>query len=317
MNDLDFASFVRSMGLRPRRSVVPDGRWHRCGTEDKPKGTNGAYKLAVDGRIGFVQDWATMDQPATWRAGKDAELPAFDIDAFRDGQRKAMEASRRATAAARSFYALCAPLRGGHPYLDAHGLDMRGCHGLKFDDDGWLVVPCLKGRQIMSLQRIAPDGTKLFWKGASVAGTTYRIERSNATVTVLCEGLATGLACFAALPQCRVIVAWNAGNLAGLEDIPPGLAVVAADNDHGTEDKRGVNPGLEAAEKAAHRLGCGIAYPEGIKGTDWADARQEWYAAKVEMRGKYETRAQVQRAVDAAIGQELMKRARFVAQGGG
>lgn len=309
-----FDDFIRGLGLIPR-GIAPDGKWRRCGTQEQPRKRNGAYKLALGGRIGWAQDWSTMSEPAEWRVGKDAKLPAFDVDAFRRGQQEAREAARLATLEARAFYERCAELRGGHPYLEAHGLDMRGCLGLKVDSRGWLVVPCLRGSAVMSLQRIAPDGTKLFWKGASVAGTTYRIERPGATVNVLCEGLATGLACYAALPTCRVIVTWNAGNLASVSDVPPGLSVIAADNDHWTEDRRGFNPGIEAAEKAAERLGCGVAYPRGIQGTDWSDYRQETYAERVERRGKYETRAQVRRAVDAEIGRELMRQARFVAQG--
>lgn len=305
-----FDEFVRSMGLIPR-GIAADGKWRRCGTQEHPRKRNGAYKLAVDGRVGFVQDWATMTEPAIWRPDREADIPEFDVDAFRRAQREAEEAQRIAASDARSFYERCKPVRGGHPYLDRQGLDMRGCHGLKVDDDGWLVVPCLKAGQVMSVQRIAPDGAKRFWKGASVAGTSYRVEHPGATVNVLCEGLATGLACYAALPHARVIVAWNAGNLAMIEDVPPGLTVIAADNDHGTEERTGTNPGLEAAERAAERLGCGIAFPDGIDGTDWADARREWYEARVEMRSKYETRAQVARLVDSTIARALMKRAVF------
>jgi putative DNA primase/helicase len=220
-----------------------------------------------------------------------------------------------ATEAARSFYSECLPLRGGHPYLEAHGLDMRGCEGLKVDPDGWLVVPCLRGRSVTSVQRIAPDGTKRFWPGASVAGTTYRIERRSATLTVLCEGLATGLACFAAAPITSVVVAWNAGNLARLDMALQGLAVIAADNDHGTEERTGTNPGIEAARKAADSLGCGIAWPEGITGTDWSDYRNELVEERRSAARKYETEAQIKRDVDARIRSALMREAKYVARG--
>lgn len=309
----DFPSFVRSMGIRPLKPISPDGKWYRCPTESHPKRRNGAYKLALDGRIGWAQDWAHHDSPVTWRAGEDADVPEFDPGKMRAAWREHDRKRKAAIQAAREFYAQCEPLRGGHPYLEAHGLDMRGCKGLKVDGEGWLVVPALKGTAMQSLQRIAPDGTKRFWKGAPVAGTAYTVDRRAATVNVLCEGLATGLACFAALPTCRVIVAWNAGNLSKV-DVPPGLTVVAADNDHGTEEERGFNPGIQAAQEAAEEIGCGIAFPEGIEGTDWADYREERTEQMNQRKQPHQTRGELRRIVDGEIGRALMRGARFVAR---
>lgn len=309
----DFTAFLRSLGLRPG-TIAPDGKWRRCATESKPKKRNGAYKLLPGGAMGFAQDWESMSEPATWRPDKQS-VPDFDRAAFRRHQQEAREQQRKAIVAARGFYAGCRPLRGGHPYLDAHGLSMRGCEGLRVDDDGWLVVPCYRGRDVTSLQRIAPDGTKRFWPGAPVAGTTYTIERPSATLTVLCEGLATGLAIYAAAPISRVVVTWNTGNMTRLEMQLQGLAVIAADNDHGTAEKIGTNPGIEAARKAAERLGCGVCWPEDVRGTDWADLRSERIAERKEMARKYETEAQIRRDVDSHIRSELLRAAKFVARG--
>ena len=72
-----------------------------------------------------------------------------------------------------------------------------------------------------------------------------------------------------------------------------GIGVVCADNDHKTEQRIGSNKGIEAGKKAAENMGCGIAYPEGIKGSDWADAIDEfgpdalrWIARKINMKAK-------------------------------
>jgi putative DNA primase/helicase len=307
----DFPEFVRSLGLRPRRAVSPDGKIHRCPTAEKPKGRNGAYFWAIDGRMGWAQDWATMDEPATWTANGDTQLPEVDHEAlrkaWREQERKTAEAIRRA----RAYYDKSEPLRGGHPYLDSHDLDMTGCYGLRVDRRGWLVIPARKSRHIMTVQRVSPEGDKRFFPGAPVSGTSYRIEgRKRAAVTVICEGLATGLALFRAVPHCRVIVAWHTGNLAKVEDIPTGLATFAADNDHGTEATRGINPGIKAAKEAAEALGCGFAYPEGIQGTDWSDYRQE----RVAEIGPpiFGSMAVTYRRVDAEIAREIMASARFV-----
>jgi putative DNA primase/helicase len=307
----DFESFLRSLGLRPR-TIAADGRWRRCPTESHPKKRNGAYKLAPDGRVGWAQDWSTMSEPVTWRPGADAELPELDVAAYQRRQEDAQREAEHATAAAREFYETAAPLRGSHPYLEAHGLDMRGCEGLRVDSLGWLVVPAMVGRTLMSVQRISPTGEKRFWTGAPIGGTCYVIDRPGAPVTVLCEGLATGLACFAAMPHARVVIGWNAGNLVAIPARElTGLVVIAADNDHETEARIGKNPGLEAARKAAEVLGCGIAYPTGIRGSDWCDYRMERLAARLEQKGRWATPSLVQGAVDAEIRAALMREARF------
>jgi phage/plasmid primase-like uncharacterized protein len=83
--------------------------------------------------------------------------------------------------------------------------------------------------------------------------------------------------------------------------------VIAADNDHGTEERTGTNPGIQAAQEAAQALSCGVAHPEGIRGTDWADARQEW-AAIAESKGDRTPT----RTADAQIRGKIMAQARFV-----
>jgi phage/plasmid primase-like uncharacterized protein len=112
-----------------------------------------------------------------------------------------------------------------------------------------------------------------------------------------------------------VIVAWNAGNLAKLDMALQGLAVIAADNDHGTEERTGTNPGIEAARKAADSLGCGVAWPDGITGTDWSDYRNELVEERRSAARKYETEAQIKRDVDARIRSALMREAKYVARG--
>lgn len=311
----DFAAFLRALGLRPG-TIAADGRWRRCPTEDHPKKRNGAYKLATDGRVGFAQNWASMTEPEVWWAERETGLPRPDPEALNRAWAEQRRKTAEAVRAARAFYDGCASLRGGHPYLEAHGLGMDGCTGLRVDRHGWLVVPAMRDGHLLSVQRIAPDGEKRFWTGAPVAGTSYRITHPNrrGTVTVLCEGLATGLACYAAcMTVLQVIVAWNAGNLARTPEQPTGLVVVAADNDHETAHRTGKNPGLEAAQQAAATIGCGVAYPVGITGTDWADYRQERLAARCATAGKYDTRAMLQRAVDSEIARELMRNAKFVA----
>ena len=178
--------------------------------------------------------------------------------------------------------------------------------------DGWLWVPAWKGQSLMSLQKISPTGEKRYWPNAPIGGAYHLLERQNATITVLCEGLATGLAVFAACPAARVYVCFDAGNMARVQIPLRGLAVVAADNDLATFDRLGRNPGLDAARAVSERTGCGIAAPEGIVGTDWCDFRMEKRADAMARRGRFQSEGQVLKAVDEVIARDISRAAKFV-----
>ena len=306
---MNFLEFARAHGLIVD-DVVADGLWHRVPTEDHPRKRNGALKLAADGRIGWIQDHATHPEPLTWRPDRETVIP-IDFAAIARRRAEARRALVDATQAARRFYADCKPLQGGHPYLESHGLRMDGCFGLRIDGDGWLVVPVMLDRNLMSVQRIGPDGEKRFWPGASVKAASYRIDRVEASITVLCEGLATGLAVFVAAPLTRVVVCFDAGNLPRVAIPRRGLVVVAADNDHGTQARLGHNPGMEAAQKAADALGCGVAAPAGIGGTDWCDFRRERLAGLMVARPDARE-GDLRRAVDAEVAAAMMRCAKFL-----
>ncbi|QYF95214.1 hypothetical protein KY495_08695 [Massilia sp. PAMC28688] len=79
----------------------------------------------------------------------------------------------------------------------------------------------------------------------------------------LLESFATRLTIFHALPNCRVIVAFNAGNLPVVAERMQRFAmgVVCADNDWETLARRGFSPGLDEAGKAAAILGGGHGLP--------------------------------------------------------
>lgn len=313
----DFESFCRDAGLLPR-DIVADGHWRRCPTESHPRARNGAYKLSNDGGLGLAQDWAIHSEPLVWRPGKETPAHHIDYQAIERRREGARRKLAQATAEALEFYQSCQPLIGGHPYLHGKNLDMAGGEGLRLDRDGWIVIPMWCGRRFSSVQRISDSGEKRFWPGASTKGAQFNIERHGAALTVLCEGLATGLAIFAAVPTCRVIVAFNAGNLVRVAETLPrrGMAVVAADNDHATESRIGTNPGLKSAQEAAGVLGCSIAAPTGIIGTDWLDYRNERVAERIEVAGATMRRGQsessIRRAVDAEISAAMMRGARLL-----
>ena len=275
---MNFHSFLESIGLVPPLSIAP-GKWMRCRTVDKPRKKNGSFKLADDGRVGFAINYATMAETAMWRPESLPGKPEpYDFSASAARLEQQRQEYQLATNGAREYYDKAAPLKGGHPYLEKKGLTMMGCRGLRVDTTGRMIIPMTRNGWLMSVQTILPDGEKRFYAGAPVKGTHYRIERPNSVITILCEGLATGLTLFAAVQNATVIVAFTSGNMEAMaRDLDwHGLCVVAADNDETTERKIGHNPGLVAATKAANVIGCGLAIPycKG-EGNDWNDYFQE------------------------------------------
>lgn len=266
----DFATTLRAAGLRPR-DIVADGRWRRCATDDKPTKRNGAYCLNADGR-GAWRNWALDDQVSTWTDG-DARRAAPVDPAVAERRRQQERAQRiQAIRSARVFWNHARPSRLLHPYLERKGLSVLGTVGLR-EHDGLLVVPVLWRGSVISVQTITVDGTKRFWPGAPVKGGHFEIQRQRPAVTVIVEGLATGLAVFQCVRNARVIVAFDSGNLLpAIQEVKPtGSVIFAADNDHGTQARRGFNPGIEKATNAAELIGAGVAWPEGCEGTDFAD----------------------------------------------
>lgn len=315
MSALTFEQFLRALGLRPK-SVVADGKWHRCATEAYPRRRNGTYKLMPDLRAGLARDFSIMTETARWRADHAEEIAVFDPDQLAEARSEASRAERdrlqQASGAALRHYLYCQPIRRVHPYLESHGLTMLGTDRLRVDSMGWLVVPASVGTRLVSVQSISAKGEKRYWSGAQMAGASFTIEHKHATLTVFCEGLATALAIYHAVPESRVVCCFDSGNLSRITQRPLGLVVIAADNDHGTEQRIGKNPGLDAARRAQEATGAGIAVPEGIEGTDWCDYRLERFRARWGRRREFDSDHRIQAGVDSEIRLAVTRAAIYV-----
>ena len=287
---MTFEATMRAAGLMPGE-VAPDGRWRRCKTADKPAHKNGAYILYPDGR-GYWRNWATDAGLNEWRDSGYSKASPMDqakLDAIRKRERDERIAAIKK---ARAIWNESTPYRL-HAYITDKNLGAEGCAGLRlwngavrFDretrvDGQWLVVPIMYRGALVNVQRIHTTGKKAFVRRAPVKGGFYVIDRPRAALTVFVEGLATGLAVFQCVKHARVVVAYDAGNLLHAIQAfkPTGMACIAADNDWATAIKphmNGVNPGIEKARNAASLIDCGVAYPEGIGGSDWADWLKEF-----------------------------------------
>lgn len=223
------------------------------------------------GTRGFFKNYALHDDWCEWRDEHASIAPSIETQR-RIRENREREQRRRVAAvhAARLYWDGAQPA-GLHPYIQRKGLSILGLRGLR-ERDGKLLIPMRKG-SLLSVQTISADGEKKFWAGAPTKGTSFELARDRVSITCLVEGLATGLAVFQAVPQARVIVAFDSGNLVPVAESLQlrGAVVVCADNDHGTLAARGFNPGLLAAQKVADAIGCGMAYLTDNAGSMQAD----------------------------------------------
>ena len=262
----------------------------------------------------------------TYRHGGSSQRVDVDWRRLSDDERQRMRAERdakeAAAAAARQAEAEMAALggldlwrraspTGGSPYLQKRGLVGESCRYL---GDGTLVVPLLRydlprDRALQGVQRILPNGRKLFTKGFAKVGCAVRLGQVTADdrLALVCEGYATGLTLRLAVDQATpVFVALDAGNLAHvvplLRDLYPGLLVlICADDDWRTTDPQTgqiSNPGRTAAKRVAREVArCDFVWPvfdpstRQDGDTDFDDLRQR--------QGLDAVRAQIHTVIDA------------------
>lgn len=277
-----FAAVLREAGLEVE-TVKADGRLHRCGTVDRPRSKNGAYRVH-------------MDAPAcvwwkNWRSGDEGTRTAKPERQMTEAERKALreriaaaraeadkeQDARRAAAAkvAAAIWERSVPLPEGR--TDAHAyLARKGVYafGLRVAADGRLVVPVMgESGKLQSLQFIMPekpaDGDdKRFLPGGKAKGGYFPISAKDGLKDgplLICEGYATAASLRMATGH-AVLAAFNAGNLETVarlarDKYPDREIVVCADNDEGRRKPDGTpfNPGVEAATGAAQAIGGKLA----------------------------------------------------------
>lgn len=196
------------------------------------------------------------------------ELTAAERRSIRQAElgrkRERLEAEEAAARCAADLWANASRADPAHPYLVAKALEPFGIRQAGRD----LLVPMVDpGFRLWNVQRIRPDGFKLFGKDARTAGLFWphgvhmQDGRPSAGPLVIGEGFATMAAVHSATGF-GVAAAMSARNLktvarAMRKLFPTRELVIAADDDrHLTE-----NIGLEAARKAAQAVGGMVATP--------------------------------------------------------
>ncbi len=205
-------------------------------------------------------------------------------------KRERLAAEEAAAQSARALWADASRADPTHPYLVAKALEPFGIRQAGRD----LLVPMVDpGFRLWNVQRIRPDGFKLFAKDARTAGLfwphgVHLLDgRPSAGPLVIGEGFATMAAVHSATGL-GVVAAMSARNLEAValairKLFPARELIVAADDDCHLPD----NLGLKAARKAAEAVGGRLATPRpqtrsADSGADFADIPRVEVAARIE-----------------------------------
>ena len=275
---------ARDRGTAIKANVnAPDGCLVACynGTQ--------ADALAVKAMLradGFLPDAPHMSRARV--------LSAAERRSIRQGElaRKLERLATEETAArcAMDLWANASPADPAHPYLVAKALEPFGIRQAGRD----LLVPMVDpGFRLWNVQRIRPDGFKLFSKGARTAGLlwphgVHMLDgRPSAGPLVIGEGFATMAAVHSATGF-GVAAAMSARNLepvarAMRKLFPSRELILAADDDRHLAE----NIGLEVAKKAAQAVGGVVATPRpetcpADSSADFADIPRGDVAGRIE-----------------------------------
>jgi putative DNA primase/helicase len=222
---MNFQQFAESFGLIVR-DVIPN-RWVVTPTVDHPRSGNGRYKYMGD--VGWVQNWATMERPATWKSDGNALDQGHRRDfssAIRERQEAADKASKKAG------WIMHQTKLGTHKYLENKGFAKEEGNVWESGLDKILVIPMRISNNLVGCQLIDGQGVKKFLYGQTTKGATFTMDAKG--TPILCEGYATGLsireAMIANKMRYTIHVCFSANNMKAVANsIPNGIIV--ADND--------------------------------------------------------------------------------------
>lgn len=221
-----FEDFARQHGL------IIDGlqidRWVPTPTEDHPRSSNGRYKYL--GNVGWVQNWATMEKPATWFAdGQNADSPDIKrriVESQRNTQALIERAQRKAG------WIMHQTELKTHPYLASKGFPEEQGNVWVKDGAELLVIPMRIDTRLVGVQLIDHEGNKKFLHGQTTKGASFCMNAKG--IPIFCEGYATALSvreCMKASNiKYAIYVCFSASNLKHIARTV-GDGFIVADND--------------------------------------------------------------------------------------
>lgn len=226
---MTFEDFARIHGLIID-SVIPH-RQVRTATEDHPRKQNGSYKFLGD--VGFVMNWATMEEPAVWFPDKQTAsfsvLKKSSVDQTKERDRLAKKASDKAG------WILHQCKAETHPYLEAKGFPNEIGNVWTKDNEKILVIPMRIDKRVIGCQLINSDGVKKFLYGQTTKGATLTMNAKG--FPIFCEGYATALSIREAMIanniKYSIYVCFSASNMKFIVgQFTYGLVVADNDNSH-------------------------------------------------------------------------------------
>ena len=275
-----FRDAMRAAGVPTDAPIVADGILHRVQVEgDKPRTTNGWYRLHADGVPAGAFGYWGKDISQKWRAGSTTPTSrnhSAEIEAQREA--RAIEQEKAYSAAAKRAVSIDqAATRDATAQLYIVRKNIK-TFGVCQNDDDALVIPIYDARngKLQTIQFINADGQKRFLSGGRTAygcfplrHTPESFKRAMAVRIGLGEGYATTASLAHVLgDSVAMFSAFSASNLVNvaiaLRDHYPSAEITI----YGDHDANEV--GQNAAIKAAIAVNGFVAIPS-VVGTDWAD----------------------------------------------
>ena len=306
----EFLDAMGAAGIRPVEPIAAKlaygdpVRFRACG--DKPGRRNGWACLYLDGVPAGVFRHYRLGVRTVWRAGSDSRSLSPEERCAIGAQARASEARRKAetgakqeaaAGVARNLWQQAGKPNSVHGYLVRKGLPP---FGIRQHGNALLVPMVDPGFRLWNVQRIYPDGRKLFLSGGRTDGLLWphgafsQDGAPSAGPLVIGEGFATMAAVHQATGH-GVVAAMSARNLetvarAMRKLFPTRELIVAADDDRHLSE----NVGLNAAQKAAESIGALFATPlpigletrSGGSGADFADLAPAEVAARIAHAGR-------------------------------
>jgi putative DNA primase/helicase len=269
-----FIDAMTAAGMKPIDPIAgklgPDRIRFRCEGDRKGK-LNGWAVLHLDGRpAGAFGNWK-LGISERWRADSAERLSREERIAmaaqFREEKRKRdaeLLAVQEATASdCQRLWTEASAADPAHAYLVKKGIAGEGLR----QSGNRLYVPMYDDTgKLWNIQRISPDGTKLFAKGGRQAGLHLVLGEPGAKI-LIAEGYATGASVRRATGYAAAIAfSWKGLTPVALmmrKCFPDAEIIVCADDDAHlvNHPKIGRNIGVEAAQDAARAVGGRVAMP--------------------------------------------------------
>lgn len=255
---MDFLTFCRLHGVVIDH-LPPVGVWRRYRTEDKTSKHNGAVKFLGD--VGWVQNHATMTEPAMWKPEEgDVKI---DRQAVANQAKRAEDDIRRKQkeAAAKAEWILKHCQYAKHDYLKAKGFPDEQGNIWKTDGAELLVIPMRVDGKVVGCQLIDQAGSKKFLFGQRTSNAEFVFGTSGKHI--VCEGYATALSVRLALKNLKILyclhVCFSAGNMVKIAAGLPGGFIIADNDASGT------------GERVAKQIGWPYWLPPevGMDANDW------------------------------------------------